>query len=139
MNVMKIWQFAFAAILLSACRAEKTPIPFSVIPYPHEVEFSDGVFDMAGSRFIVDPSVDAASLSYISKFSDELSCVSGRRSPVVRGVSGRGVRFILDAALPDEAYTIDVTGKSAVIGSSSYRGFVWAIQTLRQMLPVSIY
>lgn len=138
-RIRNIACFLVFLLFLSCCSSRKTAAPFSVIPYPHEVEFSDGVFDMAGSRFIVDPSVDAATLSYISKFSDELSRVSGRRSPVVRGVSGRGVRFILDAALPDEAYTIDVTGKSAVIGSSSYRGFVYAIQTVRQMLPVSIY
>ncbi len=138
-RIRNIACFLVFLLFLSCCSSRKTAAPFSVIPYPHEVEFSDGVFDMAGSRFIVDPSVDAASLSYISKFSDELSCVSGRRSPVVRGVSGRGVFFTLNPSLPDESYTIDVTIRSARIESSSYRGFVWAIQTLRQMLPSSIY
>lgn len=139
MKRVRIWHIAAVLLLASACSENVAPEPFSVIPYPQKVEFSDGVFKLSGSGFTVAPEVDGQTVSFIEKFAAELSEVSGRRSRVARGSSDSGVIFSVNGLLPAEAYTVDVTPKSMTVCASSYNGFVYAVQTIRQMLPASIY
>ena len=126
-------------LMLAACSPRKTSRPFHVIPYPQEVEFQDGVFDIAGARFTVAAGIDAMAEDYIQSFADRLEAVTGKHNAIRRGTAERGVVFVLDETLGQEAYTIDVTRRCARISASSYSGFVYALQTVGQMLPVEYY
>ena len=50
-----------------------------------------------------------------------------------------GVYFAFNSALADEAYKLDVTSKGIRIEASSFNGFFYGIQTLKQLLPKEIY
>ena len=48
------------------------------------------------------------------------------------------VCFITDRSLKSEAYRLDVTSDKIVINASDVKGFFYALQTIRMLLPASI-
>ena len=48
------------------------------------------------------------------------------------------VRFQTDATLKSEAYTLEVSPKEIIIEASDAKGFFYALQTIRQLLPAAI-
>ena len=65
--------------------------------------------------------------------------VSGAESKVLKGTGKVGFSFRLDENLPSEAYNINVSRRIVTVTASGLNGFNYAIQTLKQMLPVEIY
>ena len=98
-----------------------------------------GRIDIGGLDFSYSPDLDIASKAYIESFADQLSSITGKLSIVKEGKESQGFVFILDSNLEKEAYTLKVDRKSVKVSASSLNGFVYAIQTLKQMMPVEIY
>ena len=134
---MKRVLFIVIAILaISSCCQKQT---LDVVPYPNEVSMKSGRIDIGGLDFIYSPDLDIASKAYIESFADQLSSITGKLSIVKEGKESQGFVFILDSNLEKEAYTLKVDRKSVKVSASSLNGFVYAIQTLKQMMPVEIY
>ena len=128
---------AIAAAVISCGTANDNTI--SVVPYPNEVNIKGGSFDAAGAGFHYAPELDEASVNAIKAFAGQLSLVSGTESTVDGDAATNGFIFTLDAALPEEAYTLDISKKAVTVKASSLRGFNYAIQTMKQMLPAEIF
>ncbi len=120
----------------------------NVIPQPLSVREDGGSFKLKGAQISCDASVSPNVEDAVKAFSAQLSIVAGQIYPVskpvglsetVRNGNGKGIIFAIDPTLAEEAYTINIDKKKAVIQSSSEAGFLYAIQTLKQLLPVSIY
>ncbi len=120
----------------------------NVIPYPQSVEMQKGAFKARGAQFNCDPSVDAASQRAIRGFAIQLSKICGKTSSFATpiGIANtakngkiKGFAFYADPALKSGEYTIDITSKATVVTASDRYGFLYAIQTLKQLLPVEIY
>ena len=47
--------------------------------------------------------------------------------------------FLADSTIADEAYELKVRKNKVTVKAGSYNGFLYAIETLKQMLPVEIY
>ena len=129
-----------------AMNAKKTETVINVIPYPQSVEVGKGTFKGAGANFNCDQSIDAGAQNAIKEFADRLSLVSGRVSsyatPVGLGKNCdkvKGFIFLNDAALAEEEYSISISKTSCTVRASSYNGFLYALQTLRQLTSVSIF
>lgn len=130
--------FAILAIA-TACSQTKTAQPFTVIPYPNEVEFSDGVFDLAGADFYL-AGLDSRTVDAVSAFAEHLQVVTGKKSRVrTRAVAGKTVVFSVDETLADEQYKLNVTTGGVHVKANSYNGFIYAMQTIGQMLPAEFY
>ena len=129
---------AAAAVTLAAGCAPKADTP-DIIPFPNSLEMHSGTFHVAGATFYCTGIDDPLTLASVEKFAGELSLASGVTSKVETGTSGEGINFILDAGMPEEAYRIDVKKSGVKVKASSLNGFIYALQTLRQMLPVEIY
>ena len=128
---------AIAATLLSCSPAGQNDI--TVIPYPNEVEIKAGTFNAAGAGFHCSEDIDEASKNIISGFAAQLSLTSGKESTVDGNLSSEGFNFTVDSALPAEAYTLKISRKGVEVKASSLNGFNYAVQTLKQMLPVEIF
>ena len=128
---------AAAFAVASCCNADNTAV--EVVPYPNDVEVKCGSFDVAGAEFHYEAALDSRSKAVVNAFAEQLSKVSGKESKVIEGTSGEGFSFVFAEELPAEAYVLDVTGKTAEVKASGLRGFNYAIQTIKQMLPVEIY
>ena len=131
--------FAAAAAILTASGCAQQAEKPEIIPYPNSLEMHGGRFPVAGATFYCSGIDDQLTLSAVGSLVRELSLASGQASTVQNGPVGKGINFIHNSAMPREAYLIDVEKDRVDINASSLNGFIYAIQTIRQMLPVEIY
>ena len=144
----RIFNLVAFALLLVPCTtmAKEVGTSINVIPYPQTVEVTKGTFKGAGANFNCDQSVDPKSQALIKALADRMTFVSGRISsyaaPVGLGKDYskvKGFIFLKDSNLADEEYSIDITARNCIVRASSYNGFLYAIQTLKQLTSVSIF
>ncbi len=133
----KIILTAVAALLMACGTAEKKE--FTVVPYPNDVEIKTGTFDAAGAGIHCSADFDEGTKAIVSGFARQLSLVTGKESTADEHVTAEGINFMLDASLPEEAYTLSVTPTAVTAKASSLRGVNYAVQTLKQMLPAEIF
>lgn len=127
----------FALATLAACKKESEDIV--IVPYPNDITFCEGSFNVKGAAVTYDPSLDEATVNVINSFARKLSAVSGAENQVIAGHADEGLVFAYDADVPEEAYVLDVSTDRVLVKASGLRGFNYAIQTLKQLLPVEIF
>ena len=124
--------------LLTACATKETA-RINVVPYPNEVRLTGGTFYVAGADFHIDAAIDPQAKGVIEAFAAQLALTTGSECKVTEGKSGKGFSFILDRKAEHEAYRLDITADKVKVKASGLNGFNYAIQTLKQMLPVEIF
>lgn len=130
----------------SSARTKEVATTVNVIPYPQSVEVEKGAFKGAGANFNCDPAIDAKSQEIIREFAGRLSLVSGRISSYATPVGlekdcskAKGFIFLKDSGLAEEEYSIAICKSGCTVRASSYNGFLYALQTLKQLTSVSIF
>lgn len=135
-------------LLFTVLSPAKVKGPGSIIPVPSSFTEGKGSFNIRGAAFNCSSGIPEAALKEINRLADDLYVSCGKMSSVsTAGVPGgsldisgmKGVFFIMDKALADEEYGIDVTSRSVLVRASSFNGFLYAIQSIRQMLPEELY
>ena len=126
-------------INMMSCSTPKTAADLDLVPYPFSVESGRGVFEIAGADFYVDPSLGERTMKAVDDFRLLLSEATGDESLLSEGKSGASVVFLKDSTLGKEEYNLDVTPRKVVVTSSDLNGTVYAIETIKQLLPVEIY
>lgn len=124
-----------ATALISSCCGETIAEYTNVIPQPESVRIYDGTLQVGGASFRIDASLGKAAQDAVLSFENALEASSGSK----RSTSGTKIIFKKSADLALEEYTITVCGKKAVIKAAGLNGVLYAIETLKQMLPVEIY
>ena len=126
-------------ILLAALMAVfacAKPQAFHVIPMPADVTtVSDGSFCVKGAAVSFDENMDEASVAAALRFVEALETATGVKCRQADG----GIRFIQNPNLAAEQYAIGVTPEGVTVEASALNGFVYACETLKQMLPPAIY
>ena len=142
LSVIAIALFALPCSLA----AKKTETVINVIPYPQSVEIGKGSFKGAGANFNCDQAIDPESQELIKELADRITLVSGRvcsyATPVGLGKDCskvKGFIFLKDTSLAEEEYSIDITKSNCIVRASSHNGFLYAVQTLKQLTSVSIF
>lgn len=138
---MKKFLSALFALALAASCISLNPKEYGidVVPYPNEVSLKAGSYKVAGAVFHYDGNMDALSVQAVTDFADRLSRVTGKQSLVSEGHSRTGINFVVDPALAPEEYSLVVNRKAVIIKASALNGFIYAIQTVKQMLPEEIF
>ena len=130
-----------AALFLSAACADKSidnaAVLAGIIPAPQSVEAAEGAFCVKGASFNVAGVTDESSRGMIEEFASRLGRVSGKACAVEQ--TEAGISFLQDASLPGEAYSLEIAPDAVRVRASDFNGFFYAVQTLSQMLPVSVY
>ena len=124
-------------LLAAAACAPKDVQTINVVPYPNEVQVKSGTFCVAGADVKYDAAADERTKALIEAFAQQLSLVTGAESAVSE--ANAEIAFILDAEMPHEAYTLNVTKNGVEVKASGLNGFNYAIQTIKQMLPVEVF
>ena len=144
----KVINIIALALLFASCsmKAKESETTINVIPYPQSVEVGKGTFKGAGANFNCDQAVDAKSQVIIKELADKITYVSGRICSYATPVGlakdcakVKGFIFLKDANLAEEEYSIDITKANCIVRASSYNGFLYAIQTLKQLTSVNIF
>ena len=125
---------AAALVLMAAC-ARPQPQAFHVIPMPADVTVNDGSFCVKGAAYDMDENVDVPSQNAILRFVHALETATGTPCRIAEG----GITFAVNFELAPEQYTIEVTPEAVRVEASALNGFVYACETLKQMLPAAIY
>ena len=138
---MKKFLSALFALALAASCTSLDPKEYGidVVPYPNEVSLKAGSYKVAGAVFHYDGNMDALSVQAVTDFADRLSRATGKQSLVSEGHSRTGINFVVDPALAPEEYSLVVNRKAVIIKASALNGFIYAIQTVKQMLPEEIF
>ena len=134
---MKKTFIILSVLLAAAACAPKNVQTINVVPCPNEVQVKPGGFCVAGADVKYDAAADERTKSLIDAFTQQLSLVTGVESAVSE--TNGEIAFILDAEMPHEAYTLNVTKKGVEVKASGLNGFNYAIQTIKQMLPVEVF
>ena len=133
---MKKLTILLAALAVMAC-AKTVPVPqeFHVIPMPAQVSITEGAFCVKGVQISVDPAMDELSQKAVGRFVEALETATGTKTK-----SGKkGICFTVNADLAPEAYSIDIKADGVSVQASALNGFIYACETLKQMLPAAIY
>lgn len=126
----------------------KSETTLRIVPQPQSIEVLKGDFKAVGAVVNCDDSFDAITKNAVQTFANQMTLTSGKvssyaapnglKSIVEKGIQ-KGFVFIKANELAAEAYTIEISSKSTLVKASSLNGVLYAIQTIKQMLPVEIY
>jgi hexosaminidase len=118
-------------------------LALSVLPQPVRLEPASGVFVLTASTIIA---TDRATRDIGYTLADLVAPATGYRiavRPLPAGAGAtRGIAIRLDptlARLGDEGYRLEVTPSRVTIRAFAPAGAFYAVQTLRQLLPVAIF
>ncbi|MFR3549252.1 MAG: family 20 glycosylhydrolase [Coprobacter sp.] len=144
---MKKHLFVLGVCLLSltiiSCKQQNAPNTYSVIPYPNSLVPEEGTFAFnKKTKIICTPSLDSASQEVVRNFSALLNNTAGLKTEyIVEDEKGEKniVFFDLDTSIVDEGYSLDIDPSKIIIKASSAAGFYYAVQSLKQMLPIAVY
>ena len=119
-----------------------------IVPRPMQIEQHKGSLHVRGITVRCDPAFDARTRDAVSTFAAKLGYISGKTctysaplglQQALAGGKLKGIVFLHDTSLEPEAYTLLVTPANAVVRACGLNGVLYALATLRQMLPAAIY
>lgn len=132
--------FALFILMLGSC---STPVEnvedgiISIIPKPNSQIISEGFFELSRKSTIV---VQSETQSKIADFFYSSFNVAENLKPSVQGGEDDGnILFEIDESIPSEGYVLEVKKEVINIQASSNAGFFYAMQSLKQMMPVSFF
>ncbi|MHC4545119.1 MAG: beta-N-acetylhexosaminidase [Planctomycetota bacterium] len=143
--IPKIYSFVLICIL--SCLLSTMALPVSpkdkeagVIPRPVSAQYSEGFFTITPATQVI---AHGKATSEAQKLIEVLAPAMGFRLKLnTRSESQNpAIRLELNGKMPEmgeEGYTLDVTEKTIVIRANQLAGLFYGIQTLRQLLPVSV-
>lgn len=124
-----------AALTLASCCGEPVGNHVNVIPQPASVKVYEGGLSLAGASFRADESFGEDALEAIKGFESNLEAACGEES----GQGEGRIMFKRNPRMEAEEYSITVCGKKATVKASGLNGVLYALETMKQMLPVEIY
>lgn len=128
---------AVAASLLTVSCVKQENVELGIIPAPEKVVSNcNGNFNIAGAAFAVDNKMSDRALAAINSLAKDLSNSTGVTSEV--GSKG-DIVFLQKSSLETEEYAINISRKGIKVQYATDKGILYAIATLRQMLPVQNY
>ena len=144
---MKKHLFVLGVCLLSlsiiSCKQQNAPNTYSVIPYPNSLVPEEGSFVFnKKTKMICTLSLDSASQEVVRNFSALLNNVAGLKTEcIVEEEKGEKniVFFVLYTSIANEGYSLDIDPSKIIIKASSAAGFYYAVQSLKQLLPIAVY
>ena len=141
-------RFLTIGILCLCAAFARAGVLEDIVPRPAEAVLHKGSVRISGLPFKCDASLPKEAQTAVSAFASHLAYVSGKSSPfaappgldaAVASGKVKGALFLRDASLGAEAYTIEVGSGRVVVRASGLSGVLYALETLRQLLPPAIF
>lgn len=112
----------------------------SLIPYPAHLKITkEGCYKIKDLKSI--NCTDLQMTEHLKDFAKQLEKTSGISLEITNKekLQKNAINMSLDEKLPVEGYTLTVTKKGIDIKASKTAGFFYALQTLKQLLPVAYF
>mgnify|MGYP002743617485 FL=1 len=135
---MKKLLYLSVLLCLTACHILQKEVVFTendlnIIPQPQSMVLGKGYFQFTQETvFVIDPALMPAQLPFLEQFER----ASGFKFAIQKAaILTNSVVIDTDKSLPKEGYTLAVTPQQISIKAADYNGALYALQTLRQLLP----
>ena len=128
-----------AGIVLCSCGSHDPQI--AIVPYPNHLETGRGTYRVTDRPVTCDSRTDERTQRAVVGFAARLATVTGGTNPVTVAdeVPASSIRFVTDESLPAEGYELNVDGEGIEVRASQFPGFLYALQSLEQLLPAAVY
>ena len=132
--------FFLATLFFWGCQSGKeisfTEDDINIIPKPKTISLSEGYFEFnQKTTFVVPDTLQNVARLFVGNFKQ----VSGWSLPVQEEkIKNNFVAFEVDKNIPKEGYVFTSNREGITIKASGRNGFIYALQTLRQLLPNEI-
>ena len=128
-----------AGIVLCSCGSHDPQI--AIVPYPNHLEAGRGTYRVTDRPVTCDSRTDERTQRAVVGFAARLATVTGGTNPVTVAdeMPASGIRFVTDESLPAEGYELNVDGEGIEVRASQFPGFLYALQSLGQLLPAAVY
>ena len=143
---MKKFLFVGFFCLLAFCA--RASVLDDIVPRPASAELHKGSLRVVGINVKCDPAFEADARQAVNSFASRLGYVTGKMCAFSTPpgfheayATGKvkGLLFLRDASFGPEAYSIVVEPGRATVRAGGLSGVLYALETLRQMLPAAIY
>ena len=139
MKWIKLVVVVIASALISCAEKENpsfTQDQLVLIPQPKSVTLNSGSFKVdAQTQFVIAND----SLEVITGILNDLFEKSaGFKLDVVMSGDENTIQLVKNATLAEEVYKLDVTSQKVILEANSKLGFVYGLETIRQLLPAAI-
>ena len=107
----------------------------NIIPQPTSVQVFEGECNIAGASFRIDGKFPKEVSAAVDGFAGMLQQATGKKN----GSGTAAFVFRKSNKMPKEGYAVKVSRNKVLIQSADFNGVLYAIETIRQLLPVEIY
>ena len=126
--VFLIAGFSFSAMAQNA---------YNLIPMPKQLTPAEGSFTIKkGTGLAI---ADEAFRAVADMLASQCQTASGISLPIKLGKSATGIVFVMNSALGEEAYALNVTSKKIEVQAKTGKGAFYALQTLMQLMPAQVH
>ena len=108
----------------------------SIVPRPTQIVPGRGNFTFSAQTVFAVESQEQAVIA--RNFIDLFTRAAGITPALNVGREEGQVRFVTDSSLKSEAYLLEITPEQILIKASDTKGFFYALQSIRQLLPAAI-
>ncbi|MDO5977921.1 beta-N-acetylhexosaminidase [Flavivirga spongiicola] len=126
-------------LLLNSCEQKKLELQIGkthIIPQPISQIEADGYFEVKASSIITVENEKQKTIA--NQFFNQFEKVAGWTPQI--NIGGQGdIRISTDKTIKGEGYNLKVTTSNITIKAASKEGFFYALQSLKQLLPVAFY
>ncbi|WP_299398793.1 glycoside hydrolase family 20 protein [uncultured Gelidibacter sp.] len=142
MSVFKRILVLMLVVITASCQEKKetkvfTEADIAIIPKPVDLQLAQGVFEFNDdTQFVIS---EASQKEIVSILSDKFKSAAGWTLKISeKAPKSNYIEFISDDSLNDEAYELVVNSDKVTIKAKTYSGFLYGLETIRQLLPVEI-
>ncbi|MFA9192728.1 glycoside hydrolase family 20 protein [Flavobacterium sp. FZUC8N2.13] len=134
---MKIINTSIAFFLLLISTSVVAQKEIAIIPKPSSVEVKEGKFEFSRETKIIATTASQKEIAtaLMSKFK---SATGWQPEFSNKKPKNNYIEFKIDKNLNREAYQLEVTSKSIVITANENAGFIYGLESIRQLLPTAI-
>ncbi|MHA7841873.1 MAG: beta-N-acetylhexosaminidase [Winogradskyella sp.] len=131
MHIKKLIGLFILSLALVNCKEESIQITQTqIIPIPNSIELSDSFFTIDENTGVTYDDNLKVSAQFLKNFIETGSQITLKQ--------GNAIQFLIDETLEPEAYKLTVSKKEIKIEASTDQGAFYAVQTLRQLMPVGL-
>jgi hexosaminidase len=141
---MKHYPFLCIIFLFAGCNSDfssKNKNAYAIIPAPLSLVSKDGSFTFSEKSKIIVSELNSETKLAADFLARLIKNPTGLNTPVEQGSKGisRSVFLLLDTSIANkEGYALKITPKIITIRAKTAVGLFYAVQTIRQLLPVEV-
>ena len=132
--------------LFISCKTDTKDVSVPLIPLPNQVTENEGYFTLQNQTpLYVSSSLDTKSQTIVESFIQQINKalniqLASQTLTNNNELPQQGIIFVEGGKnIPAEGYELDVEADRIIIKASQPAGFLYAIQTLKQLMPVEVY